>query len=159
MIHIVEINEQNHAHAWFAFDEEDFIRKVRVVHGQRPETVIYDKTTARRLLSSRHAADESQSHDKYPDCYMLAAQHGWDVTLYRADHLLGHGIYQTEPISELRASLAAVASAAEFRIYADDETAADELDRDPLFKTREGYDAYLKLRTQLVEMEVLAEDF
>lgn len=159
MIHIVEINEQNRAHAWFAFDEADFIRKVRVDHGQRPETVIYEKTTARQLLSSSPAADATQNRDKLPNCDALAEQHGWDTTLYRADHLLGHGIYQTEPVSELRACLAAVASAVEFRIYGDDDTAADELDRDPLYRTKEGLDAYFKLRSQLVEMEVLAEDF
>lgn len=142
MIHIVEINQQNRAHAWFAFDEADFIRKVQVEHGQRPDMVIYDQTTARQIAAEA-----------------LATQFGWDTPLYRADYLLGHGNYQTEPVSQLRASLAAVASALDFRIYPDDDTAADELDRDPLYKSREGFDAGRKLRTQLVEMEILAEDF
>jgi len=156
MIHIVEIDELNHAHAWFAFDEADLIRKVHVDHGQQPETVIFEKVSARQLLTASQA---SQDIHKSPDYYKLAAQHGWDITLYRADYLLGHGIYQSEPISELRACLAAVASANDFRVYPDDDTAADEIDRDPLFKSKEGFDAYFKLRSQLVEMEILAEDF
>ena len=155
MIHIVEIDQKHHAHAWFAFDEADFIRKVHVDHDRRPGKVIYDKTTARQLLAASHAGEPHKS----PDCYKLAAQYGWDVTLYRADYLLGHGIYQAEPVSELRAYLAAVASASDFRIYPDDDTAADEIDRDPLFKTKEGLDAFFKLRSQLVEMEILAENF
>jgi hypothetical protein len=142
MIHIVEINEQHRACAWFAFDEADFIRKVQVDHGTQPDMLIYAQTTARQLAAEA-----------------LAAQYGWDTPLYRADYLLGQGAYQTEPVSELRASLAAVASASDFRIYPDDGTAADELDRDPLFQTREGFEAGRKLRAQLVEMEVLAEDF
>ena len=142
MIHIVEIDPQYHARAWFAFDEADFIRKVQVDHGAQTEMIIHKRTTARQL------ADEK-----------LGARFGIDTLIYRADYLLGHGIYQTDVVSELRASLAAVASTNEFRIYPDDETAADELDRDPLYKTREGFEAGRKLREQLVEMEVLAEDF
>lgn len=142
MIHIVEINAQNRAHAWFAFDEEDFIRKVPAGHGTGPGMVIYGQTTARKL------ADEA-----------LAAQNGWDIPLFRAGYLLGQGVYQNDPVSELRASLAVVAGASDFRIYPDDDTAADELDRDPLFKSKQGFEAGLKLRAQLVEMEVIAEDF
>ncbi len=62
-------------------------------------------------------------------------------------------------MSALRASLAAVASVADFRVYTSDEDAAEELDRDPLYKSKEGFEAALKLRAQLVEMEVIAEDF
>lgn len=150
MIHIVEIHEHHHAHVWFAFDEADFIRKVVVTFGQSPDMCIYRQTTARQLLAEPGIATDAEA---------LAAQYGWDAPLYRADYMLGQGVYQTEAVSELRACLAAVASAEDFRVYPDDETAADELDRDPLFKTREGYDAYRKLRSQLVEMEVIAEDF
>jgi len=146
MIHIVEINEQNRAHAWFAFDEQDFIRKVRVDHGQQPGIVIHAQTTASQLPAESAAET-------------LATQYGWDTPLYRADYLLGRGVYQIEAVSELRACLAAVASASDFRIYPDDDTAADELDRDPLFKSKQGYEAGRKLRAQLVEMEVIAEDF
>lgn len=142
MIHIVEINEQNRAHVWFAFDEADLIRKVQVDSSNDPEMIVYTQTTARQI------ADEA-----------LARQYGEDTQLYRADYLLGQGNYQTEPVSELRACVAAIAGAHEFRIYPDDETAADEIDRDPLYRTKEGFDACIKFRAQLVEFELIAEDF
>lgn len=151
MIHIVEINEHNHAHAWFAFDEEDFVRKVRADHAQRLAKIIYQQTTARQLLTAC-------GQNKHPQLLALATQHGLDTALYRADYLLGAEHYQTEAISELRACLAAVASAHDFRIYTDDSTAADELESDPLFRTKQGFDAGRKLRAQLIEMEVLADD-
>lgn len=151
MIHIVEIDTQHRARVWFAFDEADFIRKVEADRRPDSEVTVYCQTSARQLL-----AEQGENAD-YPQ--QLAAQHGWDTPLYRADFLLGQGLYRSEPVSELRACLAAVASGHEFRIYADDESAADELDRDPLFKTKEGLDAYRKLRSQLVEMEIIAEDF
>lgn len=150
MIHIVEIHEHHHARVWFAFNEADFILKVGITHGPSQDMLIYQQTTARQLLADSGCATDSEA---------LAAQYGWDTPLYRADYMLGQGIYQTEPVSELRACLAAVASADDFRVYPDDDTAADELDRDPFFKTKEGFDAYYKLRSQLVDMEVIAEDF
>jgi len=107
MIHIIEINEQHHASVWFAFDEQDLIRKV----------------LARQT----------------PPADAVAAEAGL--------------------VSELRACIAIIAKAHDFRIYPDDDTAADELDADPFFKTREGFDAGLKLRAQLVELEIIAEDF
>lgn len=151
MIHIVEINEQNHAYAWFAFDHEDFIRKVRIDRQAQTNMVIYMQTTAQQLLATPgHITGTAEA---------LAEQYGWDTPLYRADYLLEPNNYQCEQISELRASLAAVASANDFRIYTDDETAAEELERDPLFKSEQGFDAALKLHAQLVEMEVIADDF
>jgi hypothetical protein len=142
MIHIVEINEQNRAHVWFAFDEADLIRKVLIKHEIEHDMTVHKQTTARQLSDER-----------------LATQFGWDTPVYRADYLLGHNVYQTEPISELRACVAAIASAHEFRIYPDDETAADEIDRDPLYRTKEGFEACIKFRAQLVEFELIAEDF
>lgn len=107
MIHIIEINEQHHASVWFAFDEQDLIRKV----------------LARQTPPANATATEI-------------------------------GL-----VSELRSCIAIIAKGHDFRIYPDDDTAADELDADPFFKTREGFDAGLKLRAQLVELEIIAEDF
>lgn len=142
MIHIVEINEQHRAHVWFAFDEADLIRKVQVDRSQDNTMVIHARTTA-------HQLDDAD----------LASRYGKDTPLYRADYLLGQGTYQTEPITELRACVAAIASTHEFRIYPDDETAADAIDSDPLYRSREGLDAGIKFRAQLVEFELIAEDF
>ncbi len=151
MIHIVEIDEQNHARVWFAFDEADFVRKVQANLAPASEYIIFEQTTPQQLLHSKHASAETVS--------ALVAQFGADTTVYRADYLLGHGLYQVEPVSALRASMAVVASANDFRVYSSDEGAAEELDRDPLYRSKQGFDAALKLRAQLVEMEVIAEDF
>lgn len=151
MIHIVEIHEHHKAHVWFAFNEEDFIRKVEAAHAATDTRVIFEQTTPRTL----------QAEQSLPNVLLeqLITEHGMDTPLYRADYLLGEGVYQATPVSPLAASFAAVATAPDFRIYANDEDAADELDREPLFRTKEGYDAGRKLRAQLVEMEVIAEDF
>lgn len=151
MIHVVEIKENNHAHVWFAFDEEDFVRKVQATYGKAAGMMIYQKTTVEQLRSANTVSKEV--------IQALAAKHEEQTPLYRADYLLGDGVYQAEPISALRASLAAVASNVDFRIYSNDEEALEELDREPLFKTKDGFDARFKLRSQLVEMEVIAEDF
>ncbi len=36
MIYVVEIPHQGRPHAWFAFDRDDFVRKVRASHGAEP---------------------------------------------------------------------------------------------------------------------------
>lgn len=151
MIHVVEIQENFHANVWFAFDEEDFVRKVQATYGNEADVVIYQKTTVAQLRSAKNVSQDIIQE--------LAAKHEAQTPLYRADYLLGDGVYQAEPISALRASLAAVASNVDFRIYSNDEDALEELDREPLFRTKEGFDARFKLRSQLVEMEVIAEDF
>jgi hypothetical protein len=151
MIHVVEIQENKHAHVWFAFDEEDFVRKVQVTYGKAVGVVIYQKTTVQQLRSSGGVSADV--------IHELSAKYGEEISLYRADFIWGDGIYQAEPVSALRASLAAVASNADFRIYINDEDALEELDREPLFRTKQGFDARLKLCSQLVEMEVIAEDF
>lgn len=33
MIYVVEFPQQGRPHAWFAFDRDDFVRKVRATHG------------------------------------------------------------------------------------------------------------------------------
>ena len=151
MIHIVEIKENNHAKVWFAFDEDDFIRKVQADYSQQADVVIYQQTTAQQLQNAGNTSPET--------IRALSEQYEAETPIFRADYLLGEGIYQAEPVSALRASLAAIASNADFRIYSNDEDAAEELDREPLFKSREGFEAGRKLRAHLVEMEVIAEDF
>ena len=151
MIHVVEIQENHHANVWFAFDEADFVRKVEATYGQEADIVIYQETTVAQLRSANTVSNDIIQE--------LAAKHAAQTPLYRADYLLGDGVYQAEPVSALRASLAAVASNVDFRIYSNDEDALEELDREPLFRSKEGFDARFKLRSQLVEMEVIAEDF
>ena len=148
MIHVIQVNENDQAKAWFAFDEYDLMQKVKLQYAQDPSIVIYQEATPNTLLSENKEIAET-----------LADEYGWDTKIYRADFMFEQGQYQTEPVSELRACVAAIASSKDFRIYPDDDTAADALDSDLFFKSREGFNAGLKLREQLVSMEVIAEDF
>lgn len=42
MIYIVEIPHQGRPHAWFAFDRNDFVRKVRATHESNPPAEDFD---------------------------------------------------------------------------------------------------------------------
>ena len=73
--------------------------------------------------------------------------------------MLGEGIYQAEPVSELRACVAALVDTLQTcRVYPDDQTALDALYRDPLYQGRDGFYAHMALREQLIALEVLADD-
>lgn len=104
MIHIIEINENFKANVWFAYNEQDLIRKIALRQGERPQPA-------------------------------------------------------TDLAEALQAAVRVIAQSHDFRIYADDAGAADELDGDPFFRLREGMDAGYKLRRQLIELDILADDF
>lgn len=150
MIHVVEISENAKAQAWFAYDEHDFVRKVQV-RFDTPEWqnwVLYQCATPRQMVA------------KGEDANLLAEHFGWDTPLYRADFLLEHGQYQLGEIPEFKACLAAVVNTChDWRIYLDDESAADALLIDQLFQGRDGLQAHIALREQLIAMEILADDF
>ena len=46
MIYVVEFPHQGRAHAWFAFDRDDFVRKVRATHGPDPASEDFDASVA-----------------------------------------------------------------------------------------------------------------
>ena len=159
MIYVVEVPAEGKARVWFAFDEEDLARKV-YASKQREAWVIFESATPRQSLEAHGKMPATQgAAEEHADIFKLADAYGWDVVLYRADYLLGHGRYQTEPVAEVAACLAAVKHDLKTcRIYPSDEVAATELYRDPLFGGREGFVAHMALREQLIAMEVISDD-
>ena len=154
MIHVLEVPQQGRPQAWFAFDETDLIGKIRAARAQ-PDGQLHAVASPRELLAASGAAPDAAP----PWIVALAQQHGWDTPLYRADALLGEGIYQSEPVSELRACIAALVDTLQTcRVYPDDDTALDALYRDPLYQGRDGFYAHMALREQLIALEVLADD-
>ena len=151
MILTLEIPQQGRPRCWFAFNEEDFIRKVRATRTAN-NAVIFQSGSARELIAAR-------APQPPVELLQMVATHGWDVPLYRADYLLACGHYQTEQVSEFEACVAAVAhDLAKCRVYLDEEQAMDALDNEPLYWDSSGYAAHLALREQLIALEVIADD-
>jgi hypothetical protein len=76
--------------------------------------------------------------------------------LYRADYLLGEGVFQTVAVSEIDACVAALMQRAKnCKIYWSDTQATAALENDPLFQSKTGYWARDALREQLVSLEIL----
>ena len=159
MIYVVELPHQGRAHAWFAFDRDDFVRKVRAVRA-REGWVIFEALSAReRLATLGLDPDMPDAAQTQGDLFELAHVHGWDVPLYRADHLLGQGALQAEPVDEFDASVAALAQELKTcRVHLSDEQAIAALQRDPLYDPDEGFYTHMALRQQLIAMDAMEED-
>lgn len=138
MIYVVEFPAQGRARAWFAFEYQDFARKV-YASDPRQEWEIFDVVSPRELLDMLDTTPEaSDVRDKFPAICTLADLHGWDRQLYRADYLLGPGVYQPQAVSESAACAAALAQRVETcRLYWSDTEATAALEHDPLFDSRE----------------------
>ncbi|MFA6902486.1 MAG: hypothetical protein WC236_05330 [Gallionellaceae bacterium] len=159
MIYILEIPEQGRAHAWFAFDKQDLLRKIYAAD-TRKEWKIFDVITARELLElSGMTPDNADVRDKFPAICSLGEQLGWDTPLYRADYLLGDGVFQTDAVTETDACVAALTQRSKnCRIYWSDTQATAALENDPIFQSKEGYRARAALHEQLVSLEILEGD-
>ncbi|HUL13680.1 MAG TPA: hypothetical protein VLU73_16135 [Methylococcaceae bacterium] len=158
MIYVVEFPHQAHAYAWFAFEEQDFARKVQARHaGDR--TLFAAATPRQQLEKTGHTPDSPGARTEYAGIFDLAEEYGWDTVLYRADYLLGEGVYQAEPASEFDACVAAIAhDLRACRVYLSDEAATAALYRDPLYDGPEGFHAHMALREQLIALEVISDD-
>ena len=156
MIYIVEFPEQGRAHAWFAFNQQDLVRKI-YVNDTRKEWEIFDVVTARELLELLdQTADSPSVRDEFPAICSLGDEHGWDTPLYRADYLLGAGVFQPEAVTETDACVAALAQrSTAYKIYWSDIQATAALESDPVFDGVAGYWAKDALRSQLVALEIL----
>jgi hypothetical protein len=160
MIFVVEQPEQGHARAWFAHDEDDFLRKV-CVKDSLPEWEIFDVATPRELLEMTDRTPESPDlRSACPALCALADAHGWDTPLYRADYVLGAGHFRPEPVSLLEAGMAALQQrGGQWRIYGNEDTAMAAVDRpDALYDAPGGWRARWALREQLIAVEALADD-
>lgn len=159
MIFTLEIPHQGKPGCWFAFNEDDFIRKV-LSAGRIADAVIFSANTAREMLAARGWVPNSPipaaRHENFLE---LATLHGLDAPLYRADYLLAPGHYQVEPVSKFVAYVAAAARDLKAcRVYYDEERAMDALYNDPLLSGEQGFYAHMALRAQLTALEVLSDD-
>ncbi len=159
MIYIVEFPRQGRAHAWFAFNRDDFVLKVRAARA-REGWIIFETLNVRERLAARGLTpDTPDAARAHADLFELARVHGWDTPLYRADPVLGQGVLQAEPVGEFDASVAALARDLKAcRVYLDDEGAIEALQRDPLLDPNGGFYAHMALREQLIAMEAMGED-
>ena len=155
MIYVVEFPEQGRATSWFAFERQDFVRKVYVTD-KRKSWEIFDVVTVRELLEMLGTTPEASAvRDEFPGICNLGDEHGWDTPLYRAHYLLGEGVFQAEVITETDACVAAPQRMKFCRIYWSDTQATAALENDPIFDNREGYWAREALREQLIALEIL----
>jgi hypothetical protein len=160
VIYVVELPEKGEPSAWFAYDDEDFSRKVAARDPLQPWE-IYDELTARGLLEDLgHAAVDAAARQAFPAVCALGDEHGWDTPLYRADHLLGRGVFATEPVKERDALSAALAARSGLScIYWSDRDAIGAFEgADPRIAGKEFWWARRALYEQLVGLEVLADD-
>jgi len=159
MILVIEIPRVGKPGCWFAFDEADFVRKVRLTR-KAIDGVVFQIETPRRLLAARGASSDSPgAQEQHADLVQLAAANGWDANVYRADYLLAPGHYQSEEVSEFLAHVALLAQGLKAcRVYPDEEQAMDSLYGDPLYEGREGFYAHMALREQLIALEVISDD-
>jgi hypothetical protein len=159
VIHVVERPAQGDPHAWFAFDEEDFARKVYAADA-RPSFEIFDVVTPRELLDlSGRTPGSADARTEFPSICALGDTHGWDTPLYRADDLLGPGAFQPEAIIESQACLAALRKRdPNCLVFWNDDEALAAFERDPNFTGRANWRAAYALHQQLVALELLADN-
>lgn len=158
MIYVVEFPHHGRPTAWFAFDREDFARKV---HARRTgkHTLSSAASARQRLDAAGLAPDSADARQSEPEVFRLADTHGWDTPLYRADDLPGEGVNRTETVSEFDACVAAIAAGLKAcRVYLSDQAATAALYQDPLYDGLEGFHAHMALREQLIALEVIADD-
>ncbi len=159
MIYVVEIPERGEAHAWFAFDRDDFGRKLAAGDALNAWE-IFDVISPRELLQlTERTPDSIDARSAFPQICALADQHGWDTPLYRADHLLGRGVYRLQVVDETEAWLAALQQRFKHcRVYWTDQAAIAATEgADPLLAQGEHWRARYALHEQLVALEVLSD--
>jgi hypothetical protein len=160
VIYVVEAPAVGEAKAWFAFDDDDLLRKVaagdaRAIHE------IWDIATARELLDLFDQTPESAGvSQRYPAIAALGADCGWDTPLFRADYLREPGLYAPQPVRAVDACRAALrARGGEWRFYEGEQHALTAVDKpDALFDRAGGWRARWALRQQLIAVEALADD-
>ena len=160
MIYVVELPETGDPRAWFAYDDDDFSRKV-AASDPLQAWEIHDEVTARGLLEDLgQPVVNAQARERFPAICGLGDEHGWDTPLYRADHLLGRGVFRTEPVTEREALTAALGVRGGRRcIYWNDRDAIGAFEgADPRIAGKSLWWARRALYEQLVELEVLADD-
>jgi len=158
LIYVMERLTEREPTAWFAYDDEDFMRKVAASDPLDPDA-IFSATTLRELLDFEGPAPELPTREQYPSLCELGDVCGWDATLYRADYLLGRGVCQVEPVTPRDAAAAALAARGECVVYWNDRDAIGAFEgADPRLAGDARWRARRALYGQLVALEVLADD-
>lgn len=160
MIYVLEIPDKGLPRAWFAYDDEDLLRKVAATDALEAWE-IHDEVTARELLEGAgESFEEPGARERFPAICALADAHGWNTPLYRADHLLGRGVLRAEPLTE-RAALCAALGARPglHHVYWSDREAIGAFEgADPRIAGSAFWHARRALYQQLLALEVLADD-
>jgi hypothetical protein len=160
MIYVVEVPPQGGPRAWFAFDEDDLLRKV-AAGDARPAHEIWDSANARELLE---LFDELPGNagvgERFPGICALGNRFGWDTPLFRADYARPAGLYAPEPVRLVDACRAALrARGGQWRFYEGEQHALAAVDApDALYDEPGGWRARWALREQLIAVEALADD-
>lgn len=160
MIYVVEVPPDAPANAWFAFDEEDLLRKV-CADDPRAAHEIWDRSSARELLELFDETPDAQGVERrYPGVWALGVEHGWDTPLFRADYLQEPGQYDPSGVRLVDACRAALRSrGGEWRFYEGEQHALIAVDKpDALYDRPGGWRARWALRQQLIAVEALADD-
>jgi hypothetical protein len=160
MIYVVHVPDRGEARAWFAFDDDDLLRKV-AAGDTKAAHEIWDRASARELLElfddspARAGVDE-----RYPGIHALGVEYGWETALFRADYLQEPGLYAPEPVRLVDACRAALrARGGQWRFYEGEQHALIAVDKpDALFDRAGGWRARWALRQQLIAVEALADD-
>lgn len=159
MIYVLQWPKPDAPVAWFAYDEADLAGKLAPATGLQPWQM-HDAATPRELLDVLDLTPEDpQALEDCPAICELGEAHGWDTLLYRADALLGPGVWRREPVDGRSALGAALAAHGGGHIYWNDTEAVRAFEgADPRIAGREGWRARRALYLQLVALEVLADD-
>ncbi|BCO25857.1 hypothetical protein MIZ03_0736 [Rhodoferax lithotrophicus] len=160
VIYVLELPENGAPRAWFAYDDEDFSRKV-AASDPLESWEIHDDVTALGLLNDvGHPVADATAREQFPAICALGDEHGWHTPLYRADYVLGRGVFRTAPVEDRAAFSAALAArAGNCCIYWNEREAVGAFEGgDPRIAGKEHWRARHALFEQLVALEVLSDD-
>jgi hypothetical protein len=160
VIYVLELPAQGDPRAWFAYDDEDFFRKVAAADPLQAWE-IFDDVSARDLLQDvGQTTVDAVARERFPGICALGDEHGWDTPLYRADYYLGRGEFRCEPVDERAALTAALAArAGAHYVYWNEREAVGAFEGgDPRIAGKAHWRARHALFEQLVALEVLSDD-
>lgn len=159
MIYVLQWPRPDEPRAWFAYDEDDLAGKLAPIAGLQPWQ-LHDAATPRELLDVLDLLPgDPEAQARCPALCELGEAYGWDTVLYRADVLLGSGVWQREPVDARSALSAALDAHGGGHIYWSDRDAIGAFEgADPRIAGPAGWRARRALYLQLVALEVLADD-
>lgn len=159
MIYVLQLPPDGMPLAWFAFDEDDLLRKTAQATG-RAEWAVWDRRSARELLDLFDCTPETPGLDqRLPGIAALGREQGWDRPLVRADALLGEGLYSAQAVTPAQACRAALSEVGgQAWLWPDEPAAVLAWEDDSLPAWHgPGWKARQALHEQLLATEAVAE--